>query len=103
MLTIWLKRRKRKKQLASSPSLPDEISVNNKKDKLYNAVLLFLKSQNVGFKDKAEACTTGKQFLKTLVNVLWYIDGHHDKLKEFSKHHSAVAGLPAAFKTFSSF
>ena len=37
------------------------------------------------------------------MNVLWYIDGHHDKLKDFSKHHSAVAGLPEAFEVFSNY
>ena len=76
--------------MESSPSLPDEIPVN-KEDELHNVVLVFLKSKKVAFMDKAEACTTGKQLLKTLMNVLWYIDGHHQKLKAFSQHHSTIS------------
>ena len=72
----------------SLPSLPEHTVVNNKKDQLHNDVLCFLKDKNVSFRGKTEANTTGKQYVKTLVNVLWYVDGHQHKLKAFSEHHS---------------
>ena len=85
---------------ASMPSLPERIPVRNKKDELYNDLLQFLESKNVAFENIAAACTTGKQFMTTLVNVLWYLDGHHSKLKTFSDHHSAIPRFPKPFESF---
>ena len=57
----------------SSALLPEHTVVNNKKDQLHNDVLCFSKDKNVFFQGKAETNTTGKQYIKTLVNVLWYV------------------------------
>ena len=45
-----------------------------KKDQLHNDVLCFLKDKDVSSQGKSEANTTGKQFVKMLVNVFWYVD-----------------------------
>ena len=60
-----------KRHCESLPSLPEHTVVNNKKDRLHNDVLCFLEDKNISFQDKTEANTTGKQYVKTLVNVLW--------------------------------
>ena len=61
----------------SLPSLPECMVVNNKKNELCNDVLCLLKDKDVFFRGKTEeANTTGKQYVKMLLNVLWYVDGH---------------------------
>ena len=65
------------------PSLPEHRVVGNKKAQLHKDVLFF-ERQKISFRDKIEANTTGKQYVKTLMNVLWYVDGHQHKLKAFS-------------------
>ena len=94
---------KQEKQSESLPLLPEHTVVNNKKDQLHNDVLCFLKDKDVSFRGKSEANTTGKQFVKTLVNVLWYVDGHQHKLKAFSEHHREVPNFPDAFEAFSNY
>ena len=91
---------KQEKCNESLPLLPEHTVVNNKKDQLHNDVLCFLKDKDVFFRGKNEANATGKQFVKTLVNVLWYIDGHQCKLQAFSEHHREVPSFPDALEGF---
>ena len=97
------KKEKEEKQGETLPSLPEHMVVNNKKDQLHNDILCFLKNKGVSFRGKTEASTSGKQFVKTLVNVLWYVDGHQHKLKAFSEHHSQVPSFPDALEAFSNY
>ena len=80
------------KQL-SQPSLPPYVPEHTRKDKLYNDVLRMLESRNLKFPSTI-VNSTGKNFVKTIVDCLWYIDGHHDSLKKQSCH------VPSDFSQF---
>ena len=69
--------------LLSQPSLPSQVQEQNNKDKMYNAVLNLLESRNLKF-SSSEVSNVGKTFVKTLVDVLWYLDGHHETFSEQS-------------------
>jgi hypothetical protein len=70
------------KQL-SQAGLPACIPVRTKKDKLYNDFLGLLSEENMHF-TTADVDSLGKIFVKTIVECLWYVDGHHEKLKRQS-------------------
>lgn len=55
------------------PGLPACVFVCTNKDKL-------LKEENIPF-SAAEVDSSGKNFVKAVVGCLWYVDGHHEKLK----------------------
>lgn len=58
--------------------LPSPInSPRNKKEELWNAIVLFLNDRNLKWQSK-EVTTSGQALVKALVSTLWYIDGHHD-------------------------
>ena len=65
--------------------------------------VLFLRDKNVSFQGKTDANTIGKQYVKTLVNMLWYVNGHQHKLKAFSEHHSGVPSFPDVLEAFSNY
>ena len=67
----------------SLPSLPASLAVRTKKDQLYNDFLGVLREENALF-PAAEVDSSGKNFVKTIVECLWYVDGHHEKLKKQS-------------------
>ena len=67
----------------SLPSLPASLAVRTKKDQLYNDFLGVLREENALF-PAAEVDSLGKNFVKTIVECLWYVDGHHEKLKKQS-------------------
>ena len=58
----------------SLPSLPASVAVRTKKDQLYNDFLGLLREKNALFPD-AEVDSSGKNFVKTIVECLWYVDG----------------------------
>ena len=60
----------------SLPGLPAPVTVRTIKDKLYNDCLELLKEENALFPG-TEVNSSGKNFVKTVVECLWYVDGHH--------------------------
>lgn len=63
----------------SMPLLPEYIPERTKKDKLFNDLIRFV--DGLGKKWPGGEVQSGKSFLTTLANVLWYIDGHHHSLE----------------------
>ena len=91
-------------------TLPNKIiQIKNKKQQLYNDLIEHLESNNIMWYAD-EVADDGEKFLTDMVDLLWYIDGHHDDLtteinlivgQNFLdtiplKHRSTVKGL---FKT----
>ena len=83
------------KQLLQA-GLPACIPVRTKKDKLYNDFLGLLSEENMHFMT-ADVDSSGKIFVKTIVECLWYVDGHHEKLKRQS------AAIPDYFGRFTGY
>ena len=71
--------------------LPDPVQERNRKDKLYNDLLLGLKKLKL---QSSEVHSFGERLVKALRDTLWYVDGHHEM---FSQQSTA---LPSIFKTF---
>ena len=82
------------KQL-SLPGLPTPVTVRTKKDKLYDFLEL-LKQENASFPG-IEVNLSGKNFVKTVVECLGYVDGHHEKFKKQS------APIPDYFARFTGY
>ena len=82
-------------RLESTPSngLPTFLKEKTRKDKLYNEIVKFLATNNVGWCDPEY----GKPLITDLCNVLWYIDGHHEVLA------SRSCPIPSLFKSFVGF
>ena len=62
------------------PSLPLYMSACSKKEKLYNDFTDLLKENFPAYK----AHSSGRNFTRTVVDCLWYVDGHHDTLQKQS-------------------
>ena len=67
------------KQLLQA-GLPCCIPVRTKKYKLYNDFLGLLSEENMHFRT-ADVVLSWKFFVKTIIECLWYLDEHHEKLK----------------------
>ncbi len=72
------------------------VNVRNKKDQLYNDIISLFVSHN-GLLEQDEVEPLGKELVKTLRDVLWYIDGHHYILAE------RAIPVPGLFQSFSSY
>jgi len=79
---------------AERAPLPDLLPERNNKDKLYNAIIAFLKKN---FTWISKGNLHGAPFVHALSSALWYIDGHHHTLKE------AGCPVPEMFSGFSGF
>ncbi len=55
---------------------PSKICERNNKDKLFNALVDYLDGHDL-FWMADEVDSFGVNFVKSLCDVLWYIDGHH--------------------------
>ena len=77
-------------------TLPSRVTVRNKKDELYNAIITFEKEELKWNASEVEEGTAGNTIL-VLRDALWYIDGHYCKLAE----HSCT--VPVVFKQFSDY
>ena len=82
-------------QRLSLPCLPECISEQTKKDKLFNDLISLLKS--MGKKWQSGEVKSRRSFLVTLANVLWYIDGHQESLQTRGCH------VPELFKPFTGY
>ena len=79
-------------RMLCSPTLPDRLKERTKKDKLYNDLICLV--DGMGLKWQSGEVNSGKFFLTTLTNALWYIDGHHESLV------SRGCEIPKLFKPF---
>ena len=80
----------------SLPGLPAPVTVRTKKDKLYNNFLELLNKEKASFLG-IEVNSSGKNFVKRVVECLWYVDGCHEKLKKQS------APIPDYFTRFTGY
>jgi len=62
-------------RLLSQPRVPEMLQVRNQKDKLYNDIIQMLNDEKLKF-PASSVSSSGKNFVKTLSDLLWYIDGH---------------------------
>ena len=60
---------------------PDKIEIicKNNKQKLHNDLIDLLQQKELGWM-KENVLSEGKPFVTQLVDILWQLDGHHDKL-----------------------
>ena len=67
----------------------------NNKDKLFNDIVCFLKTQNIDILDSE--VSSAHKLVSLLRDVFWYLDGHHHVFKD------RATDLPLVFKQFSSY
>ncbi len=71
------------------PQLPNAFTIlmappaRNKKDELYNAIIDWVEEEGLAWSPSIE-CKTGLNTVRTLCDVLWYIDDHYSTLAERS-------------------
>ena len=77
---------------------PDKIEIirKNNKQKLYNYVIDLLQKNELGW-SKDMVLSQGKPFVSQLVDVLWQLDGHHEKLAAQS------CAIPEIFAQFQNY
>ena len=83
-------------QELSKPKLPSFVEERNNKDRLYNSVLRLFERKELRWRSDT-ASTHGTRFVRTLTNVLWYIDGYRDVLKKQS------LAIPNVFQDFTGY
>ena len=79
-----------------SKALPARKPENNSKDHLYNALLTFFEDRQVKW-HSSEVQQCGTALLKGLLDLLWYIDGHHHVFNQQS------CPIPSVFADFQGF
>lgn len=85
-------------RINSSARYPPSVSnPRNKKDELNNAVIAFFKRENATFTSSEVKHGIATTTVKTLTEILWYIDGHHHTLAERS------CDIPVTFKEFTNY
>ena len=66
---------------SARPSLPQRISlVKNKKQQLHNDLIDYFEKKNMTW-SAHQVAAEGEKFVSCLVDLLWYIDGHHEVFK----------------------
>jgi len=84
------------KRLSSNSFLPDRRNENNNKDRLYNALLDYFDEHDMKW-SASEVSSCGKNLMKALTDLLWYIDGQHERFN----HQSCP--IPKLFQDFQGF
>jgi len=77
----------------SRKRVPSCIEERNKKDKLYNRIIQYLEKEGLYWKTD-EVISSGTNFVKSLFEMLWYIDGHHSTISSYGYQ------IPACFEEF---
>lgn len=78
----------------NKPSLPSEITnIKTRKHQLRNDFLHFMEERKLMWPEK-EVSNVGEVLVQSLVDVLWYIDGHHNTFNERS------CKIPPLFEVF---
>lgn len=72
----------------------DKIMVNNKKDILFNDLVDWCKSEDLTWIPNEIQNGTAANAVHTLCDILWYLDGHHATLADWSSH------VPSIFMKF---
>ena len=80
----------------SRKKVPSCIQERNKKDKLYNEIIYYLELKKLHWNSN-EVNSSGTNFVKSLCEVLWYIDGHQSTISARGYQ------IPACFKDFQGF
>ena len=76
---------------STTRGLPSHIAKEkNRKDQLYNAIIDLFRERGLGWQEPE---TYGKQFIRHLSNLFWYIEGHHEVLA------SRACPIPVYFST----
>ena len=83
------------REQSAHKTLPSRVTVRNKKDELYNAIITFVEELKWNASE-VERGTAGNTVL-VFRDTPWYIDSHHCKLAE----HSCT--VPIVFKQFSDY
>jgi len=74
--------------------LPDKIVVRNKKDQLYNDMLMMIEKNGL----KCEVNSgTASNVLSSLCDALWYVDGHHQTFA------GRILSIPEIFSNFTGY
>ncbi len=76
---------------------PNQVQERTKKDKLFNDLLLSILKAKELCLNHDEVHTFGVRLLKTICDVLWYIDGSHHLFSQRS------TGIPQIFHTFTGY
>jgi len=71
---------------------PSKIIVFNKTVELYNAILDWFMKDSFDWHPDEVHNGTAKNTIKTLRDIVWYIDGHHSTLEERSCYAPSVFG-----------
>jgi len=80
----------------AQPKLPSKVNEKNNKDKLFNALIDYLEEHGL-FWRADEVDSFGTNFVKSLCDVLWYIDNHHNTFSDRS------CPIPRCFVSFQGF
>ena len=75
-----------------------ETCVSNKKDELFNAILEWFIKDGLCWQPHEVENGTAKNTIRTLYEVLWYLDGHHATLAERSCHVPSICRIQPARK-----
>ena len=62
--------------------LPDKIVVRNKKDQLFNNMLMIIEKEGLRWKPSEVDGGTAFNALSSLCDAVWYADGHHQTFAE---------------------
>lgn len=76
---------------------PAVLTARNKKDELYNDLLLMFKSKNLSWKSEEVHNGSAIRVLQSLRDALWYVDGSHGTLNERS------CRIPGTFHQFTGY
>jgi len=60
--------------------LPDKIVVRNKKDQLFNDMLMMIDKNGLKWKPSEVDSGTASNAFSSLCDALWYVDEHHQKI-----------------------
>ena len=85
----------RQLQTAERRGLPVAIPQKTQKDRLYNDLIELVSELKLKWRNNPSS--NGTSFLKKLMNVFWYLDGHHDTIEEKSSK------IPGIFHHFNSY
>ena len=82
----------------STQTLPSSFAQpRNKKEELHNSLINFLRTESLSWTPSEVACGVADNAVKTLTDVLWYINGQHSKLSERS------CVVPVVFSQFTEY
>ena len=85
------------RQLSAQRFPPSIEQPRNKKDELYNTLLEFLKKEHLCWTPSEVSHGVAASSVRTLTDILWFLDGHQPTLRERS------CEIPVVFDQFANF